>query len=159
MKKIKKMKKMKEMKTMDKVNAEIEKVVARVKSAQETLQGMLKNQAWVDDAKKYAERQGKEVKKLLKTDLFKVKAFLERERKDLEHFQKQIPAEVKKISSFVKTQKKEFEKLLDGVKKAGVKVSVQKKGKTKKTGAASASKKKKASSKQATSESSSTGNS
>ncbi len=102
------------MKTM---NSELKKVVSRVKTAQVQLQSLLKNKTWVEDARKYAERQGREVKKLFSADVGKVKNFLEKERKELEKFQKQIPGEVKKLRKFVTTQKKEFEKLLLKVRK------------------------------------------
>src|SRR4051794_10404618 len=97
---------------MKSMNSEIKKVVNRVKEAQVQLQTLVKSQDWVEEARKYAERQGKEVKKLFGPDVEKMKTFLERERKELERFQKQIPGEVKKFRKFVDGQKKEFEKLL-----------------------------------------------
>jgi hypothetical protein len=100
------------------MNSEIKKIVSRVKETQAQLQTLLKDRTWVEDARKYAERQGKEVRKLLTTDMGKVKTFLERERKELERFQKQLPGEVKKLRKFVTTQKKELEKLLTSVRKA-----------------------------------------
>ncbi len=99
------------------MNAEIKKVVNRVKEAQNQLQSLIKGQDWVEEARKYAERQGKEVKKLFAPDVEKMKSFLERERKELERFQKQIPGEVKKLKKFLNMQKKEFEKLLVSVRK------------------------------------------
>jgi hypothetical protein len=117
------------MKTM---NSEIKKVVGRVKDAQKTLQTLLKGQDWVEEARKYAERQGKEVKKLLSADAGKVKSFLERERKELERFQKQIPGEVKKLRSFVLSQRKEVEKLLANVRKFNGKGGKKKKSGTRK---------------------------
>ncbi len=119
------------------VNSEIKKVISRVKEAQAKLQGLIKNQDWVDEARKYAERQSKEVKKLLSADISKVKTFLEKERKELERFQKQIPGEVKKLRVFVQGQKKELEKLLSNVRKAG--------GPAKKSKASGTAKKKKSS--------------
>src|SRR4051812_18339166 len=102
---------------MKSMNAEIKKVVGRVKEAQVQLQSMVKSHDWVEEARKYAERQGKEVKKLFAPDVEKMKTFLERERKELERFQKQIPGEVKKFRKFVDMQKKELEKLLTSVRK------------------------------------------
>ncbi len=105
------------------MNAELKKVVSRVKTAQAQLENLLKNRTWVEEARKYAERQGKEVKKLISGDVSKVKTFLEKERKELERFQKQIPGEVKKFRKFVMGQRKEIEKLLGsiarGKKKSG----------------------------------------
>jgi len=103
---------------MNKMNAELKKVVGRVKTAQAQLQTLLKDKSWLDEARKYAERQGKEVKKLLSGDVSKVKTFIERERKELERFQKQIPGEVQKLRKFVDGQRKELEKLLKTVRKA-----------------------------------------
>lgn len=99
------------------VNGELKKVVGRVKTAQSQLQALVKNQDWVDEARKYAERQGKEVRKILNGDVTKVRAFLEKEKKELEKFQKQVPGEVKKFREFVLGQRKELEKLLANVKK------------------------------------------
>ena len=96
---------------------EIQKLITHVKAAQTRLQIFLKNQNVVEEARKYAEKQGKEVKKLLTSDLGKVKVFIERERKELARFQKQIPGEVKKLRSFVENQRGELEKLLTKVRK------------------------------------------
>ena len=99
------------------MNAEIKKVVTKMKDAQVQFQEMIKSQNWVEEARRYAERQGKEVKKLFGPDVEKLKGFIERERKELERFQKQIPGEVKKIRKFLGEQRKDFEKLLTNVKK------------------------------------------
>ncbi len=98
---------------------ELKKVVDRVLATRAPLQAFLKDRTWVEDARKYVERQGKEVKKLLSADVTKVKAFLEKEKKELVKFQKQIPGEVKKLRKFVTSQKKELEKLLSRVRKTG----------------------------------------
>ena len=103
---------------MKKVNTEVKKVVERAKNAQSKLQGILKSQDWIEEARKYAEKQGKEVKKLLNADAVKVKSFLEKERKELERFQKEIPGEVKKLRAFVKTQRKELDKLIKNLRRA-----------------------------------------
>jgi len=124
------------------VNKEIKKVVGRVKEAQVKLQKLIESQDWVEVARKYAERQGKEVRKLITADAGKVKTFLERERKELERFQKQIPGEVKKFRSFVLSQRKEFERLLVNVTKNGKKKTTgaakKKSGSSKKSASASA---------------------
>jgi hypothetical protein len=115
------------------MNAEIKKIVLKAKTAQEKLQVLLKSQDWVEEARRYAEKQGKEVRKLLTSDVGKVKTFLEKERAELERFQKQIPGEVKKLRTFVKGQRKELGKLLANVRKAGLDGAV--KGKTRKKAA------------------------
>jgi len=113
--------------------SEVKKVVERAKKAQSKLQTILKGQDWIEDARKYAEKQGKEVKKLLNTDAAKIKAFLEKERKELERFQKEIPGEVKKLRAFVKTQRKELEKLLKNLRRATKTGNFKNLTKTKKT--------------------------
>jgi hypothetical protein len=120
-------------------NADIKKVISKVKAAQSKLQGVLKNQDWVEEARKYAERQGTEVKKLLSSDLDKVKIFLEKERKELERIQKQIPGEVKKLKGFVSSQRKELERLLTSLRKAKVSAATKTKKKTTKVASASKS--------------------
>lgn len=91
---------------------EVKQVLDKVKNAQGQLQSLLKEKTWVEEARKYAEKQGKEVKKLLSADVAKVKIFIEKEKKELEKFQKQIPAEVIKLKKFMNAQRKELEKLL-----------------------------------------------
>lgn len=131
---------------MKPINVEIKNVVTKVKEAQEQFQKMLKSHEWIDEARQYAERQGKEVKKLFASDVEKLRAFLERERKELESFQKQIPSEVKKIRKFVTIQKKEFGKLLLNIRKIttetmGSKKKNSKKLKSRKTSTSSTRKK------------------
>lgn len=131
------------------MNPEIKKVVSRMKEAQSQFQSLMKKQNWMDDAKRYAERQGKEVKKLFGPDVDKLKHFLEHERKELEKFQKQIPSEVKKIRKFFNEQKKDFEKILTNVRKmsaASPKSKTTKKMGTKKVKTTKTSAKKKSTS-------------
>ena len=97
------------------VSAEMKKVLGRLKTVQSKFESAIKDASWMDEAKKYAEKQGKEVKKLISADAAKLKHFLERERKDLEKFQRQIPSEVKKVKSYVEAQRKEVEKLIKTV--------------------------------------------
>jgi hypothetical protein len=106
------------------MNTELKKIVGKVKAAQAQLHGLVQDQSWVEEARKYAERQGKEVKKLISSDVNKVRDFLEKERKELERFQKQIPSEVKKLRKFVAGQRKELEKLLATTRKVGLKATV-----------------------------------
>ncbi len=110
-------------KLMAAMNSEIKKIVSRVKDAQIQLQSLLSDKTWIEDARKYAEKQKKEVRKLLRADVGKVLSFLERERKELERFQKQIPGEFKKFRKFVTGQRKEFERLLKSVRRVGSKPS------------------------------------
>jgi hypothetical protein len=97
---------------MAKMNEDLKKVIGRVRTAQRSLQSFFKSQDWVEEARKYAERQGKEVRKLFSSDLTKVKSFLEKERRELEKLQKQLPSEVEKLRTFVQGQRRELKKLL-----------------------------------------------
>jgi antitoxin component HigA of HigAB toxin-antitoxin module len=129
------------------MNADLKKIVSRVKTAQARLQNVLNNQDWpgyMDEARKYAEKQGSEVKKLLSSDLGKVKTFIERERKELERFQKQIPGEVKKFKKLMTQQRKELEKMLGSLgalngkkRKTGIKKGTAKKASSRKKAAPS----------------------
>jgi GTP-dependent phosphoenolpyruvate carboxykinase len=78
----------------------------------------LNDHDWLDEAKNYAEKQRKEVKKLFAGDVEKVKKFLERERTSLERFQKDLPGEVKKLRGFMDGQKRELEKLMKNLRRA-----------------------------------------
>ncbi|MGZ3688639.1 MAG: hypothetical protein ACXWPM_12140 [Bdellovibrionota bacterium] len=120
---------------MKTVNGELKKIVGRVKTAQTQLETLLKNQDWVEEARKYAEKQSKEVKKLLSGDVEKVKSFIEKERKELERFQKDIPGEVEKLRKFVMGQRKELEKLLSRVRKVKASGAGTKKKGARKSGA------------------------
>jgi SPX domain protein involved in polyphosphate accumulation len=85
------------------MNGELKKILSKVKTAQSQLQSMLKDKTWVEEARKYAEKQGREVKKLLDTDVAKVKTFIERERKELEKLLRRVnkatPSKKKSASS------------------------------------------------------------
>jgi hypothetical protein len=105
-------------KLMKTMNSEVKKIVRSAKEAQKKLQTILKKQEWMEDARQYAEQQGKEVKKLFSGDVEKVKKFLEKERTSLDRFQKDLPGEVKKLKSFMNGQKKDLEKLLKNLRRA-----------------------------------------
>jgi uncharacterized protein YceH (UPF0502 family) len=105
-------------KLMKTMNSEVKKVVRSAKDAQKKLQTILKDQDWMEEARRYAEQQGKEVKKLFAGDVEKVKKFLEKERSSLEKFQKDLPSEVKKLKGFMNSQKKDLEKLLKNLRRA-----------------------------------------
>src|SRR5687767_14170430 len=100
------------------MNTDWKKIVDGFKTAQSQLETMLKDKTWVEEARKYADRQGKEVKKLFAGDAAKLKAFIDREKIELARFQKQIPSEVEKFRKFVKGQRKELEKLVKTLRKA-----------------------------------------
>ncbi len=122
------------------MNGDIQKVMIRIKTAQKRLQAAFSDASWIEDARTFAEKQGVEVKKLLASDLDKVRTFLERERKELERFQKQIPGEVKKFRTFMKVQRKDLEKLLASIGKTSAKKRPAKK-KTAKASTQAASRK------------------
>jgi len=98
------------------MNGELKKVVEQVKSAQAKINQLIQNQDWMDEARKYAEQQGMEVKKLFAEDVSKLRQFLEAERREMDRFQKQIPGEVKKFKNFLKNQRKEFQNLMTQIK-------------------------------------------
>jgi hypothetical protein len=85
------------------MNSEIKKIVEQIKKTQADAQGMM------DDARKYAKSQGKELRSRFKGDAQKL-------RKNLQTLQKQIPGEVNKLRKYVELQRKELESL---VKKVG----------------------------------------
>ena len=122
------------------MNHEVKKVIDQVKLLQGKLQKVASSQDWVEEARKYANKQRQEVKKLFASDAAKVKTFIERERKELERFQKQIPGEVKKVKDLIARQRRDLEKLLTRVRKANIRVDLGKKsGGGKKSGAKKAS--------------------
>jgi uncharacterized membrane protein YqiK len=120
------------------MNPEMKKIVGRMKVAQTKLQSrvdeLMTNQDWLDEAKKYAERAGTDVKKLISSDVTKVKTFVDRQRKELERVQKQLPAEVKRFQKLLNQQRTELEKMIRKIRLA------------KKTGASSGTKKRSTSS-------------
>ena len=135
---------------MSNMNREVQKLLKQLKATQKKFQSSIQAKNWMEEARRYAEVQKKEVSKLLSSDAKKVKTFLEREKKELDRIQKKIPAEVKKWQSYVNSQKKEAEKLLKKVKrlaKTNLKTTTKKKKKTTKKKVAkkkTAAKKKKA---------------
>jgi predicted Fe-S protein YdhL (DUF1289 family) len=122
---------------MASIKGDLRQVVGRLKTAQAQLNKVLKDTSWVEEARKYAERQGQEVRKLLNTDLSKVKVFLEKERKGLEDLKNQIPGEVKKWKKYVDVQRKEVERMLTQLRKTG---KLQAKSRSRSTGKASKAK-------------------
>jgi hypothetical protein len=130
---------------MSKNRLNLKKILEGVKNVRVELEGLLTDRAWVKEARKLAERQGKDLKKTLDSDVAKLRAFLEEERKELEKLQAQIPGEVAKIKKFVDAQKSELSSLLKRVKKtsgAKKRSSKSSSGKTKKKTAKKASSKK-----------------
>ncbi|MBC7385771.1 MAG: hypothetical protein H7301_06375 [Cryobacterium sp.] len=118
------------------------KILERVRNARSQLESFLKDRSWIEEAKKIAEKQGNEVKKLIDTDVAKLRVFLEKEKKELEKLQAQIPGEVTKIKKFVEAQKKELSGLLTSAKsgkgKKTKKVAKPKQPNSKKAGSAKA---------------------
>lgn len=100
------------------VNIEVKKLVEKVKKTQSQFQDLMKDGRLLKEAKRLGD-QGQELKKLLKNDLSRVKSFVEKERKELEKFQKQIPSEIKKLKTFVQGRRSDLEKLLSSLKKGG----------------------------------------
>ncbi len=117
---------------------EMKNWIEKMKAAQKQLNSLVKDN-WVNEAKRFAERQSKEVRKLIQTDITKVRTFVEREKKDLEKLQKQIPGELNKWKKVLETQKKELTGLLGKAQKAAGRKSGSKKAvktKSKKAGTA-----------------------
>jgi len=103
---------------------DLKKLLARVRTTRARLKGLVQDGGWMEDARQYLERQGGEFQKLINSDLAKVRVFVERERRELERLQKQIPGEVKRWKKYLGSQRKELEKVLAGVRGAtGVKKS------------------------------------
>lgn len=100
------------------VTKEVKKVVAQLKTAQKQLEGFFKNTDIVGEARKYADKQKKELQKLIHGDVTLVKEFLERQKGELDKIQKRIPTEVNKIKKYVASQRGDIEKLIGKVKKA-----------------------------------------
>jgi len=125
---------------------DVKKWLSRVRMTQGQMKSLIQGGGWMEDARQYLERQGKEVQKLIHGDLAKVKTFVERERRELERLQKQIPGEVTRWKKYLAAQRKELEKVLAGVRGAS--------GAKKSKKARKSSKKKTASKKAATRKSS-----
>jgi len=104
-----------------KINTEVKKVVKQLKNAQAQFHTAMKDKGILEEARKYAEKQKGELKKLLSSDITKVKKFIELEKKNLEKIQKDLPAEIQRLSKFVNAQKKEFEGLLKSLTSKGKK--------------------------------------
>ena len=108
--------------------------VRKVKEAQDQIKTLVGQGNWMDEARKYADRQSKEVKKLLHGDLEKVRTFVVRERRELEKLQKQIPSELARWKKYLDSQRKELEKVL--VTMTGAKKKSRSKGSARSAGKA-----------------------
>jgi archaellum component FlaC len=111
------------------MKADMKRWVEKFKGAQKQINALVKDN-WVDEAKRFAERQGKEVRKLIEADLHKVKTFVEREKRDLEKLQEQIPAELNRWKKLLESQKQDLSSLLG---RAGDLAQAQKRSKKKRT--------------------------
>jgi hypothetical protein len=104
----------------------VNRVMTRVKDAQNQLKSLMKDGNWMEDARRYVERQRKEVQKLIHGDLEKLRDFLERERQGLEVLQKQIPTELNRWKKYLSSQRQELEQVLSAL---GVRKKVKKRAK------------------------------
>lgn len=77
----------------------------------------IKNQIEGQRAKIKATLSGLSTRKFLDKDVAKVRAFIVKERKEIERLQKQIPVELKKFKKFVDGQKKELRKMMQTLTK------------------------------------------
>ena len=111
---------------------DVKKLMGKARTAQTQLKALLQDGNWMDEARKYVERQGKEMQKLIHGDLEKVREFVERERRELGRIQKQIPMEVTRWKKYLTSQRKELEKVLAGVRGASKKPTRKSKGGAKK---------------------------
>lgn len=97
---------------------DLKKVVSQIKTAQKQLEGFFKNTDVVGEARKYADKQKRELQKLLNGDVTLVKEFLEKQKGELDKLQKRIPTEVSKFKKYFESQRTDVEKLIMKVKKA-----------------------------------------
>jgi len=95
---------------------DVKKLYMKVRQAQTQFRTILQDGSWMDDAKKYVERQGAEMQKLIHGDLEKLRTFVEHERRELNRIQKEFPKEVTRWKKYLASQRKELEKLLTGVR-------------------------------------------
>lgn len=107
-----------------KIESELKKVFQQIKRTKGQIQGMIKDGSLLEEAKKYAETQGKEVKKLIRGDLTKVRGFLEKEKKELKQFQtkldklqKNLPSEIRKLRAYMDGQLIEAERFVRKMKR------------------------------------------
>lgn len=118
---------------MKSLNEEMRKLVSQLRSAQDRFQSAVKNGSVLEEARKVAERQKKDVRKLLGKDFDRVMNFIEKERKELDRLQKRLPGEVAKLKKYVQNSRQEFERILKRAKKTAKKADAP-------TGGASSSK-------------------
>jgi len=116
--------------------SEMNRWVRKVKDAQEQIKSLVGQGNWMDEARKYAERQSKEVKKLIHGDMDKLRTFVVRERRELEKLQKQIPAELNRWKKYLGSQRKELENVLTNVTGQKKKVRAKSASKSKASGKA-----------------------
>jgi|GEM_PF-4526958 len=104
--------------------------VNRLSEAQGKFKGFLDKNTAI--AKKYANRGQAEFKTRLNDDLGKFQKMIEKERRDLEALQRQIPKEMNKLSKFLVKQTKEVRKVLKTLsKKAPMTAAKATRGKSK----------------------------
>lgn len=97
---------------MTKISVDLKNILRKIKGVQVQFKKTFDGKSVAVEAKKYADRQSKDLKKLINQDIEKVRSFLEDQKSEVERFQKQIPAEVKKWSQYLTSQRKELESIL-----------------------------------------------
>lgn len=136
---------------MAKANNEAKNIVNQLKTAQKKFQDAMKNKTLIEDVRKYADRQSRDVRKLLTADIQRVKTFVEREKKELDRLQKQMPNEIKKLKRYLAMQRRDLERLLNKARTGAKKKATKKKTAKKKTAKKTTKKKASASSSSASS--------
>ena len=103
-----------------KVKSEIRRVAKSLKDAQAHFEKALASSNWVTDAKKYADKQRRQIDRLSRANVKKVKTFAEEQKKELNRILNRVPGEVQKVRRYVTSQKKDLERLVANVRKAAL---------------------------------------
>ncbi len=81
------------------------------------LQNLLRDPKWINEARKFAQNvassQTAELKKILRSDVKRVKSFIAKERETIEGLQARLPEELARIKRYVGRRKKELNKLVE----------------------------------------------
>lgn len=92
---------------------QVRNVVSKLNKLEKTLRNKVESGALFNEVKQFADSKSKILRQRVKTnkDLKKVIGIVEQRRRQIEKVARVLPKEVQVVRSYIKTQKKELEKL------------------------------------------------
>ncbi len=94
---------------------QVKNVISKLNQLEKTLRNKVESGALFNEVKRFADSKSKILRQRVKTnkDLKKVVNIVEQRRRQFEKAAKELPREVKNVRSYIKSQRKELERIGD----------------------------------------------